>query len=320
MRKIFLIFLVAFVYNVKAWPHVRRSSPMEILLPKKIHTLSECMQVTSEDGVFTYRKVLRKSSRFSDGLHFMEVEPNESHVCGVYFITDPDKVVEIEIDFMDVSCELGGLLGFVDGWELNGEYFPGIHDHELNLENRIDEFCDKPFAYKKKINRKKKFISHQNAAVFQYKIPIQGAFAITVRYLHNPKPCNIMAEGVAPYYLLQNYGTSRNCTVTATFPAVVSIEGISVGGNEADVNYDCDQPNAFDKVIVGGSSGLDSHHLTKATTICGKSQIKGPEQAIFCGVTSIRLDSSGKYNNKVIVALRPADETDISLATAVCDL
>jgi hypothetical protein len=76
----------------------------------------------------------------------------------------------------------------------------------------------------------------------------------------------------------------------------------------------------LDKVTVGGSAGLDSHHLTKATTICGKSELKGPEQAIFCGVTSVRLDSSGKHNNKVIVALRPADENDIALATAVCEL
>lgn len=82
----------------------------------------------------------------------------------------------------------------------------------------------------------------------------------------------------------------------------------------------CDQQDSLDKVTVGGSSGLDSHHLTKATSICGKAELKGPEQAIFCGVTSVRLDSSGKYNNKVVVSLRPADENDISLATAVCDL
>lgn len=47
-----------------------------------------------------------------------------------------------------------------------------------------------------------------------------------------------MAEGVAPYYVLQNYGTNRNCTLAASFPAVVSIASIEVGGNKADVNYD----------------------------------------------------------------------------------
>jgi hypothetical protein len=149
-----------------------------------------------------------------------------------------------------------------------------------------------------------------------------------------------MAEGLEPFYVLQNFGTRRNCTLTASFPAVVSIEGIEVGGTKGNVNYDvslfvfvakasskfcfslvkCDLPNNQDKVTVGGTNGLDSHHLTKASAVCGKSELKGPEQAIFCGVTSIRLESSGKYNNKVVVALRPADENDINLATAVCDL
>lgn len=47
-----------------------------------------------------------------------------------------------------------------------------------------------------------------------------------------------MAEGVAPYYVLQNYGTNRNCTLSASFPAVVAIEGIDVGGTKGNVNYD----------------------------------------------------------------------------------
>lgn len=76
----------------------------------------------------------------------------------------------------------------------------------------------------------------------------------------------------------------------------------------------------MDKVTIGGSAGLESQHLTKSATVCGKTDLKGPEQAIFCGVTSVRLESSGKFKNKVVVSLRPADENDISLATAVCDL
>lgn len=69
------------------------------------------MHVTSEDGIFTYRKTLRKQPRTYDGMHFVEAEVNEPQVCGVYFMTDPDKVVEVEVEFMDVNCELGGLLG-----------------------------------------------------------------------------------------------------------------------------------------------------------------------------------------------------------------
>jgi hypothetical protein len=47
--------------------------------------------------------------------------------------------------------------------------------------------------------------------------------------------------------------------------------------------------------------------------------MKGPEQAIFCGVTTVRLESSGKFNNKVLVGVRQAEENDINLATAVCE-
>lgn len=46
----------------------------------------------------------------------------------------------------------------------------------------------------------------------------------------------------------------------------------------------------------------------------------GPEQAIFCGVTSVRLSSNGKFNNNVVVSIRKADENDLSAATLICDI
>lgn len=67
--------------------------------------------MTSEEGIFTYRKTLRKPARSFEGMQLVEAEPEEPQVCGVYFMTEPDKVVEVEIEFMDISCELGGLLG-----------------------------------------------------------------------------------------------------------------------------------------------------------------------------------------------------------------
>jgi hypothetical protein len=72
------------------------------------------MHVTSEEGIFIYRKV-RKNAFLrapSEGLHLVEMDqPNEQQVCGVYLMTDPDKIVEVEVEFSDVSCEFGGLLG-----------------------------------------------------------------------------------------------------------------------------------------------------------------------------------------------------------------
>lgn len=85
----------------------------------------------------------------------------------------------------------------------------------------------------------------------------------------------------------------------------------------------CDQPSIHDKLHVGGTTGLDGYHLTKGTSVCGRSEVKGPEQTVLCGTTNIRLESSGQFDNKVVISMRPADlenEDDLALVTAVCDV
>lgn len=59
--------------------------------------------------------------------------------------------------------------------------------------------------------------------------------------------CNVMVEATDSFYTLSNHGTERNCTLMAAFPAVVTIEGIKVGGNTENVNYDvsCKQKKYF---------------------------------------------------------------------------
>lgn len=47
-----------------------------------------------------------------------------------------------------------------------------------------------------------------------------------------------MAEGVAPFYTLKNYGKRNNCTLSALFPGVVSIVGVNIGANIHEVKYD----------------------------------------------------------------------------------
>lgn len=69
------------------------------------------MHVTSEEGIFTFRRAHRLPAPAYEGIHLVEAEPNEPQVCGAYFITDADKVIQVEVEYMDVSCEFGGLLG-----------------------------------------------------------------------------------------------------------------------------------------------------------------------------------------------------------------
>lgn len=103
------------------------------------------MHVTSEDGDFFYKKVPHLiSSSMQDSISIVDATTTETSVCGLYIVTDPDKVVEISIKHLDVDCETGGLMAFVDGWELNGQYFPGVKDHPMSLERRVSEFCSEP--------------------------------------------------------------------------------------------------------------------------------------------------------------------------------
>jgi hypothetical protein len=43
-------------------------------------------------------------------------------------------------------------------------------------------------------------------------------------------------------------------------------------------------------------------------------------QTVFCGVTTVRLVSSGQYDNLVTVAMRQAAEDDIVEGSLICSL
>lgn len=81
-----------------------------------------------------------------------------------------------------------------------------------------------------------------------------------------------------------------------------------------------------DRLDIGGTSGLDSTGMEVASSVCGvtpKKQLPNKEivpdgQAIFCGVTTVRLISSGRLSNEARISMRPADDVDMSIATMVC--
>lgn len=58
---------------------------------------SECVHVVSEEGDYSFKKVLN-------------LEEPPSAVCGLYVLTDPTKVVEISIKYLDANCDSGALL------------------------------------------------------------------------------------------------------------------------------------------------------------------------------------------------------------------
>jgi hypothetical protein len=69
------------------------------------------MHVTSEDGEFIFKKVPKMVHTIKHA-HLFDVELSgpSMEVCGLYFVTDPNKVVEITVKNIDVNCDTGGLM------------------------------------------------------------------------------------------------------------------------------------------------------------------------------------------------------------------
>ncbi|XP_063585804.1 corticotropin-releasing factor-binding protein-like [Penaeus indicus] len=264
--------------------------------------IEECMLVGLEEGTYFY-----KSRGTGD-------------VCGVYLISQPDEAIQVSFDYLDVDCDVNGLVSFVDGWELGGELFPSEVD--APLEGRVHEFCGRL--------KKKVFQSSGNAALIQYRVPRRGnGFKITVRYTKNPTPCNILVDDVSGLYTLRNHGRRSNCSITTIFPASVSIAQIAVGikgslvpnrAIETGVLSRCEKRGSRDYVQIGGAQGLDVTKLEVEDSVCGlDSNPRLPASHILCGMTTVRMVSSGLTDNSITLAISQISDFDI-MPTLMCDL
>lgn len=142
------------------------------------------------------------------------------------------------------------------------------------MSKRVHEFCnfnaEWPFR-----QLRKRFLSSQNAALLQYRIPQHGSFVASVKFIENPErmyrtnkkqnfflqqnqfkshsksicsffihfkllqiACNILVEGSTPFYSLSNHGAKRNCTLTSMTPSVVTLRAINIGAEHQTANYD----------------------------------------------------------------------------------
>ena len=70
------------------------------------------------------------------------------------------------------------LLQVVDGWETQGQFFPSDDDHPLPFEMRYRTYCGN--------NAPTVFVSSQNVALVQYRIPVKGqGFRVNIKLLNN---------------------------------------------------------------------------------------------------------------------------------------
>ncbi|XP_049870216.1 corticotropin-releasing factor-binding protein [Pectinophora gossypiella] len=274
--------------------------------PKPTHRIidpnEDCFLVTSEEGEL-----------------FFKAPSDEPSVCGIYMIADPDKRIQVTFNYLDVPCENGGLVAWVDGWELNGQVWPA----DSWDDDRVVESCDqRPL---------KKLISRQNAALIQYRVPARGkGFAVTIRHLKKARPCNVMLFGSEGVYTLRNHGETGNCSIIAVAPATVRILDLNVGqsvkrGSLLDVEtgtiHYCTKRGIPDYVDVGGANGLDNTKMEIVDNVCGLDSYEGRRPwYIACEDTMVRLVSSGKYHNSVTLAFAPLPLEEIEHSDLICGM
>lgn len=264
------------------------------------HHITDCIHMTSEEGEF-YHKALSV----------------DGQACGIYIFGEPDQNIEIRFNYLDVPCENGGLVSVVDGWELRGEFFPSTRDHQKPLRARLNEFCGQ-----RKIKRV--FTSSQNVALIQYRMPARGtSFSFTIRFVKNPTPCNVFFQSdvLEPIYTLRNYGKRVNCSLSTLFPAAVNTVALDVGVTpsiqrgiqlETGTIHKCQKRGLDDYVEVGGSLGLDNRYLQVADSFCGLNSKPGKyPETVLCETTTVRMVSSGSFDNSATVHLRQIGENDI---------
>ncbi|XP_066590421.1 corticotropin-releasing factor-binding protein [Prorops nasuta] len=275
-------------HSTKDWNMKGRQQNMERLLaPEEIE---ECLHVVSSSGVYR-----------------ITAANNNPTVCALYFMSEPNQKIDLYFLNFNVPCEQENLVGVVDGWELNGEFFPSEVDHELLLQERSTEFCD--------VIPKKEFLSSQNAALIQYRIVTPGyGFTVYARFVNNPTPCNILQTSLTEELTLRNYGRRSNCSLTAVYPASVHIIAHDVGitsalrpvrTKETGTLHECAKDNSLrDVVQIGGSAGLDTTNLEVIDSFCGiSSKPNLVNKLVNAEVTTVRLISSGLFENSVTVSL-----------------
>ncbi|CAL1287070.1 unnamed protein product [Larinioides sclopetarius] len=271
----------------------RFSSQQNAVVPLEHDETGKCIYVKSEEGVYMFTSL------------------GSTQVCGLYVIADPQHTVHFTFHEFRISCEKGGLLSVVDGWELNGQFFPGTEDHPKPAEKRFAEYCGENRPWKTQV-------TSQNVGLLEFRIPVKGeGFTVSVEFQPNPKPCNAVLQQPSGVYTLRNYGQRVNCTMSIIFPETFQILASSVGthsmpitGRTMDVETGivkkCKKLGSEDYVEVRGGDGLDPSMMTVAEDFCGMDSV--PEFLgrssvdVACGNSAVRLVSSGKFENSVTVS------------------
>lgn len=287
------------------WPFFKNSRSLKShnLVERRGGSLRRILKRAKESSEkIQIYECVQVSHRTEGSFHFLSEGREET--CGLYLVGRPDQRVKLTLEraVLDDDCEKETIV-LLDGWELNGNVLPSDQDHGLPMENRFLDICGQ------RSRRKTVLISSQNNAMVQYKIPTsQHGFMISVEYMDNPDPCNILMADMNGVFNFTNNREGRNCSLTTLlFPARLELVELSLG-------QEC-QKCGDDYLEVGGSTELSSSKL-ETKLVFKKPLLHKRRQTVdvvvvLCESTTVRLVSSGKQENSAVVRVRAAGEDDI---------
>ncbi|XP_069015831.1 corticotropin-releasing factor-binding protein [Embiotoca jacksoni] len=262
---------------------LKREIPEELMYRRPLR----CLDMVSVEGQFT----------------FTAERPQLS--CAAFFMAEPNEVISVEYDGVDIDCRGGDLITVFDGWVMKGEKFPSSHDHPLPVHERYVDYCDSG-------SLRKSVRSSQNVAMVFFRIHNAGSsFTLMVRKHINPFPCNVISQSPEGSYTMVIPQQHRNCSFSIIYPVEIDISEFNLGhfSNFPKRSMPgCAESGDFVQLL--GGNGIDTSKLLPITDLC--ISFTGPtHMKIGCDNTVVRMVSSGKFVNRVSFSYRLLDSQEL---------
>uniref|UniRef100_A0A8C6SCH1 Corticotropin-releasing factor-binding protein n=1 Tax=Neogobius melanostomus TaxID=47308 RepID=A0A8C6SCH1_9GOBI len=225
--------------------------------------------------------------------------------CAAFFMAEPNEVISVEYDHVDIDCSGGDFITVFDGWVMKGEKFPSSLDHALPLFERYVDYCDS--------GSRKTLRSSQNVAMLFFRIHNTGSsFTVTIRKHINPFPCNVISHSPEGSYTMVIPLQQKNCSFSIIYPVEIKISEFSLGRYKNNQRTSPGCADAGDFVELLGGNTIDSSKLLPITDLC--MSFTGPTQMkIGCENIVVRMVSSGRFINRVSFSYRLLNSQELQI-------
>ncbi|XP_053556429.1 corticotropin-releasing factor-binding protein [Bombina bombina] len=242
-----------------------------------------------------YRRSLRCIDMLGiDGQFTFKADQPQLH-CALFIIAQPEEIITIEYNFVNIDCLGGDILKVFDGWIMKGEKFPSSMDHPLSTGDRYTDICESQ-------NGGSIIRSSQNVAMIFFRVQEPGhGFTLTIYKIPNLFPCNVISQSPNGRFTMVIPHQHRNCSFSIIYPVMIKISDLTLGHfNELQLKkpppIGCSEAGDFVELL--GGAGLDPSKMFPLADLChsfhGSAQMK-----IGCDNSVVRMVSSGNFINRV---------------------